>query len=105
MFISASKDSCAKLYDSTTLECLKTYKTDRPVNSASISPKFDHVVLGGGQVTRTTLICLFYDTILLQFQLSRLDPCACGFDPRLKPRMKICKTFAPRRITFVKLRL
>ncbi len=49
MFISASKDSCAKLYDSDTLECLKTYKTDRPVNSASISPKFDHVVLGGGQ--------------------------------------------------------
>jgi translation initiation factor 3 subunit I len=49
MFISASKDSCAKLYDSDTLECLKTYKTDRPVNSASISPRFDHVVLGGGQ--------------------------------------------------------
>jgi translation initiation factor 3 subunit I len=49
MFISASKDTSAKLYDSETLECLKTYKTDRPVNSASISPKFDHVVLGGGQ--------------------------------------------------------
>ena len=49
MFISASKDSCAKLYDADTLQCLKTYKTDRPVNSASISPKFDHVVLGGGQ--------------------------------------------------------
>ena len=49
MFISASKDNCAKLYDAETLENLKTYKTDRPVNSASISPKFDHVVLGGGQ--------------------------------------------------------
>jgi translation initiation factor 3 subunit I len=28
---------------------LKTYKTDRPVNSAAISPIKDHVVLGGGQ--------------------------------------------------------
>ena len=37
------------MYDAETLENLKTYKTDRPVNSASISPKFDHVVLGGGQ--------------------------------------------------------
>jgi len=50
MFISSSKDTTAKLWDSDTLKCLKTYKTDRPVNSASISPKFDHVVLGGGQV-------------------------------------------------------
>ena len=31
------------------MELLKTYKTERPVNSASISPLFDHVVLGGGQ--------------------------------------------------------
>jgi hypothetical protein len=31
------------------LEHKKTYKTDRPVNSASISPIRDHVVLGGGQ--------------------------------------------------------
>jgi translation initiation factor 3 subunit I len=28
---------------------MKTYTTDRPVNSASISPVKDHVVLGGGQ--------------------------------------------------------
>ena len=49
LFISASKDNCAKLCDTETLENLKTYKTNRPVNSASISPKFDHVVLGGGQ--------------------------------------------------------
>lgn len=51
MLITSSKDSTAKLLDTETLKCLKTYKTDRPVNSASISPKFDHVVLGGGQVT------------------------------------------------------
>lgn len=49
MLISASKDTTSKLFDLDTLDCLKTYKTERPVNSASISPKFDHVVLGGGQ--------------------------------------------------------
>lgn len=49
MFITASKDTTAKLFDTETLDCLKTYKTERPVNSAAISPIFDHVVLGGGQ--------------------------------------------------------
>lgn len=49
MFVTASKDTTAKLFDADTLTCLKTYKTERPVNSASISPIFDHVVLGGGQ--------------------------------------------------------
>jgi len=49
MFISASKDTSAKLFDVDTLECLKTYSTERPVNSAAISPVKDHVVLGGGQ--------------------------------------------------------
>ncbi len=32
-----------------TLEILKTYQSDRPMNSADISPIFDHVVVGGGQ--------------------------------------------------------
>jgi len=49
MFVTASKDTSAKLFDSESLMCLKTYKTERPVNSASISPIMDHVVLGGGQ--------------------------------------------------------
>jgi len=49
MFISASKDSTAKLWDMDKLENKKTYKTERPVNSASISPTKHHVVLGGGQ--------------------------------------------------------
>lgn len=49
MFITASKDSTSKLFDSENLYCLKTYKTERPVNSASISPILEHVVLGGGQ--------------------------------------------------------
>ncbi|XP_014665186.1 PREDICTED: eukaryotic translation initiation factor 3 subunit I-like [Priapulus caudatus] len=49
MFITASKDNHAKLFDLATLDLLKSYKTERPVNSASISPIKPHVVLGGGQ--------------------------------------------------------
>uniref|UniRef100_A0A3B4BAN0 Eukaryotic translation initiation factor 3 subunit I n=1 Tax=Periophthalmus magnuspinnatus TaxID=409849 RepID=A0A3B4BAN0_9GOBI len=49
MFISASKDCTAKLFDSMSLEHIKTFKTERPVNSAAISPIMDHVVMGGGQ--------------------------------------------------------
>ena len=48
-FISASLDKTAKLFDSTTLECMKTYAADRPVNAAIISPIRDHIILGGGQ--------------------------------------------------------
>ena len=43
MFISASKDTSAKLFDVDSLECHKTYQTERPVNSAAISPTRDHV--------------------------------------------------------------
>lgn len=49
MLISASRDHTARLYDTRTLEHKKTYKTDRPVNSAAVSPLKHHVVLGGGQ--------------------------------------------------------
>ncbi|CAG9856199.1 unnamed protein product [Phyllotreta striolata] len=49
MFVTASKDHTAKLFDAKDLLLLKTYKTERPVNSASISPIMDHVVVGGGQ--------------------------------------------------------
>lgn len=49
MLITASKDKTAKLFDTATLRPLKTYKTDRPVNSAALSPIKLHVVLGGGQ--------------------------------------------------------
>ncbi|XP_012286705.1 eukaryotic translation initiation factor 3 subunit I [Orussus abietinus] len=49
MFVTASKDHTSKLFDSESLMCVKTYKTERPVNSATISPILDHVVLGGGQ--------------------------------------------------------
>lgn len=49
MIVTASKDTTAKLFDAESLMCLKTYKTERPVNSAAISPLYEHVVLGGGQ--------------------------------------------------------
>lgn len=49
MFITASKDHTAKLFDTDTLMLLKTYKTERPINSAALSPIYDHVALGGGQ--------------------------------------------------------
>lgn len=45
MFVSSSKDTSAKLYDIDTMECLKNYQTERPVNSACLSPKYDHVSL------------------------------------------------------------
>lgn len=47
--ITASKDFTAKLFDTYSMELKKTYKTDRPVNSAAIAPVKPHVVLGGGQ--------------------------------------------------------
>lgn len=49
MFITASKDHTAKLFDTKTMDHMKTYQTKRPVNSAAISPIRDHVILGGGQ--------------------------------------------------------
>mmetsp|Transcript_39648 Transcript_39648/g.85839 ORF Transcript_39648/g.85839 Transcript_39648/m.85839 type:complete len:174 (-) Transcript_39648:44-565(-) len=48
-FITASKDQTSCLFDTQTLEKLKTYKADRPLNSACIAPERDHVVIGGGQ--------------------------------------------------------
>jgi len=49
MFITASRDRTAKIIDPKTLEVVKTYTTDRPVNAAVISPLKYHVLLGGGQ--------------------------------------------------------
>ena len=49
MFITASRDHTSMLFDADTMECIKKYQTERPVNSASLSPLYDHVVLGGGQ--------------------------------------------------------
>ncbi|XP_054772785.1 eukaryotic translation initiation factor 3 subunit I-like [Lytechinus pictus] len=49
MVITASKDCTSKLIELPDLTLLKTFKTERPVNSAALSPIKDHVLLGGGQ--------------------------------------------------------
>ena len=49
MFITASKDCSAYLFDTHTIKCLKKYTNQVPVNSASIHPHFEHVMIGGGQ--------------------------------------------------------
>jgi len=58
MFVSASKDGTAKLFDSKTFKCLKTYHTGRPINTASISPDedYDVVLLGGGQSAESVTV-------------------------------------------------
>ncbi|GAB0134865.1 translation initiation factor eIF3 subunit [Epichloe bromicola] len=57
-FITACKDKNAKLIAARDLTVLKTYPADTPLNSATITPKKDFVILGGGQaamdVTRTS---------------------------------------------------
>ncbi|KAI9001631.1 WD40-repeat-containing domain protein [Gaertneriomyces semiglobifer] len=48
-FITSSKDCTAKIFDAKTLRVMKQYVTQRPVNSAAISPIRPHIALGGGQ--------------------------------------------------------
>jgi len=45
MFVTASKDKTAKLFDVDDLTVHKVYVTERPVNSAALSPIYDHVSL------------------------------------------------------------
>eukprot|EP01035_Chromulina_nebulosa_P017558 gene17558-23122_t len=45
----ASKDSTAKILDPRSLDIIKSYKSDRPLNGAVISPTHPHVIIGGGQ--------------------------------------------------------
>lgn len=49
MFVTAGTDQQAQLYDTKTLELLKEYKVDRPLNAAAIHPYFNHLIVGGGQ--------------------------------------------------------
>eukprot|EP00983_Pelagomonas_calceolata_P105175 1159102-Pelagomonas_calceolata.AAC.1 len=51
-FITASLDKTAKLVDAVELEALKTYKTGRFVQSAAISPLFDHEAYTYGQLSQ-----------------------------------------------------
>merc|ERR1712227_163823 len=51
-FITSSIDHTARLYNTLTLQCIRVFSTERPLNSATISPKYDehpYVVVGGGQ--------------------------------------------------------
>ncbi|KAE8541263.1 eukaryotic translation initiation factor 3 subunit I [Cryptococcus gattii VGV] len=48
-FITASKDKTARLWDIETLEVMKVYATETPVNSAVITPDRPYIILGGGQ--------------------------------------------------------
>ncbi|MES1907805.1 MAG: hypothetical protein MHM6MM_000850 [Cercozoa sp. M6MM] len=52
MVLVGSKDMNARLFDVETLELLKTYKTDTPVNGVDFHPTRDIIVLGGGQDAR-----------------------------------------------------
>jgi translation initiation factor 3 subunit I len=49
MLITSSKDHTARLYEARSLELIKTFRTDRPVNAAAISPFLPHIIMGGGQ--------------------------------------------------------
>jgi len=52
LFITASSDRSANLYDTASYEKLATFKSVAAVNAASISPKAPHICLGGGQEAR-----------------------------------------------------
>ncbi|CAG9463740.1 unnamed protein product [Pedinophyceae sp. YPF-701] len=47
--VTASSDRTSHLVDVDTFQIMKTYKPERPVLTATMSPKFDHIALGGGQ--------------------------------------------------------
>jgi len=49
LFITASKDGTAKLWDSRAVQPIKTFDVGRPLNAAAISPLMDHVIVGGGE--------------------------------------------------------
>jgi len=49
LLISGSADCKAKLWDVATWQCIRTFETEVPVNSAAISPIREHVFVAGGQ--------------------------------------------------------
>lgn len=48
-FITASRDTTARLFETSSLRQLKLYQTERPINSAAISPLRPEVCIAGGQ--------------------------------------------------------
>jgi len=55
-FVTASKDCTAKLVDADTLQVLKTYSSDKPVQCAVISPYLDHILLAGGEDSQNVTV-------------------------------------------------
>ena len=45
--LSASTDHTCKMWDLETWDCVKTYRSDRPLNACVFSPTKEHVLLGG----------------------------------------------------------
>lgn len=66
LLITGSADCTSKLFDVRDWSVITTYETDRPVNSASISPIREHVLVAGGQeamnVTTTSTRVGKFDT-------------------------------------------
>eukprot|EP00817_Percolomonadidae_sp_ATCC50343_P006214 CAMPEP_0117430304 /NCGR_PEP_ID=MMETSP0758-20121206/9828_1 /TAXON_ID=63605 /ORGANISM="Percolomonas cosmopolitus, Strain AE-1 (ATCC 50343)" /LENGTH=158 /DNA_ID=CAMNT_0005218159 /DNA_START=414 /DNA_END=887 /DNA_ORIENTATION=+ len=54
MFITASEDKTAGLFNMRTLEKLKTFKISEIVNTAAFHPTKRHVLVGGGQASNAT---------------------------------------------------
>jgi len=52
MFVTASSDQTVKLWDTKEFRVMKEYQSDRPLNAAAISPRMNHVLVGGGQDAR-----------------------------------------------------
>lgn len=49
LFVTASKDTTAKIVDPENLEIVKIFRAGHPVNDADLSSLHPHVLLGGGQ--------------------------------------------------------
>lgn len=76
MFITASSDKTAKVYDTKTMQCMKTFKSDRPLNAASMSPILNQVIVGGGQEAMNVTVtsskvghfqCDFYHMVYMEY--------------------------------------
>lgn len=52
MIVAGCDDTRARLYDTLTLECKKTYNSDKPVKDVKIHPHMNIVLVGGGQHAR-----------------------------------------------------
>ncbi|ODQ68375.1 eukaryotic translation initiation factor 3 subunit I [Nadsonia fulvescens var. elongata DSM 6958] len=50
--VTSSKDKSAKLFDVDNLNVMKTYVSDTPLNTASITSVKDYIIVGGGQEAR-----------------------------------------------------